>query len=307
MTYFVTLEDFTPGKRLAPYDDTPWTQARIEEADPATPSVWAELETQALDPLDSDPTDPMQRSFSTPFGVRAVALYRVVFIDADGHEDISDAVGPRSGYPAAASLVAASDVSELTSLSAAQQEAKRNMAIAAVERYTGQRFTPFVGTLGPIDGHGARELYVPRRIEALTAISVSGTSLDVSDVVVDEAGDRIHFAPLGMGYAEQAMRETAYDSRTFRAGAGTVTLTGTFGWTVVPDAVVEAIRLEMEAQARADANPLAGTIGAYRRMGLTNIAQGNLRAQIGDPSQISPDAARMLADYIWTGAGGYLV
>lgn len=211
-----------------------------------------------------------------------------------------------AGYPSTADLVADSNVSELTTLAFAEQELLRDEAIAAIERYCGQSFTLYEGEL-LIDGSGARELYAPRRIETLTGVVVKGTSLDLTDIVISPEGDRIHFAPYSTDYAVLAMRETAYDSRTFRAGSGTVVLTGTFGWSLVPARVVQAIRVEMEEQALADANGLAGTISAYRRLGLRNIAQGNLRADIGNPSDVSPRTARLLAGYVWIGAGGDLV
>lgn len=210
-----------------------------------------------------------------------------------------------AGYPSTASLVAASSVTELTSLDAAAQELLRDEAIDAIERFCGQSFTLYEGEL-VVDGGGGRELFPPRRIETLSDIVIKGTSIDLTDIVISPEGDRIHFAPWNTGYAVAAMRETAYDSRTFRAGTGMVILTGTFGWSVVPARVVQAIRVEMEEQARADDNALAGSVATYRRLGLRNISQGNLRADIGNPSDVSPRTARLLAKYVWTGAGGYL-
>lgn len=209
------------------------------------------------------------------------------------------------GYPSTADLVADSEVTELTSLSAVEQDALREMAIQAVERFCGQSFTLYEGSL-TVDGSGARELFAPRRIETLTDLEVKGTSIDLTDVLVSPEGDRLHFEQYATSYAVAAMREHWHDTRTFRAGSGTVILTGTFGWSVVPQAVVLAIRIEMEDQAQADANKLAGTVAAFRRLGLRNIAQGNLRADIGNPSDLSPRSAKLLAKYVWTGPGGYL-
>lgn len=309
MSYFVTLEDFTPGRRFPPYD-TPWTDVRIEEASPLAPTVWWELETQALDPLDPDPTGVttplLERSVSTPLATLERGLYRLVFLDADGNMEFSDVVGPRSGYPGTGELVAQSSVAELTGLTDPEQDALRDVAIESIEQFCGQRFEMYEGEL-VVDGSGARELFAPQRIVELTAIIVKGTSLDLTDIVVSPEGDRIHFAAWNTSYAVAAMRETAYDSRTFRAGTGMVVLTGIFGWPAVPAAVAQAIRIEMEEQALADANPLSGTVATFRRLGLRNISQGNLRANIGNPAEVSPRAARLLAKYVWTGAGGQLV
>jgi hypothetical protein len=98
-----------------------------------------------------------------------------------------------------------------------------------------------------------------------------------------------------------------WDSRTFRVGAGAIVLTGVFGWSETPATVEQAIRLEMEAQAQADANRLSGVVAGARRLGLTDIAQGNLRVSLGDPSEVTPRTARLLAGYVWTGEAGRLV
>ncbi len=208
-------------------------------------------------------------------------------------------------YPTRADLIAASDVAELTSMTVPQQDALRVVAINAVERFTGQKFESYVGT-EVIDGRGGAELYLPRHVELLTGITVQGTSIDLTDVTLSARGDRLHFTPLSGGYAVEAMRETAFDSRTFRSGPGTVFLTGTFGWLVCPAEVREAIRIEMEVAAVADASQLSGIVASARRLGLKDIAQGNLRATVGQPGEISPQATLLLADFVWHGAGGYL-
>lgn len=76
----VTLEDFTPGPR---YDSTAWTQARIEEAAAAT-GPWTALETRNLVPVDSDPTAPRSRDFTTELATRSEGWYRIVWIDPTG-------------------------------------------------------------------------------------------------------------------------------------------------------------------------------------------------------------------------------
>lgn len=207
-------------------------------------------------------------------------------------------------YPPTADLVAASNVAELVNLTAPQQDALRAVAINTIERYCGQKFEPFAGSM-TVDGSGGGELWLERRAEELTDVQVYGSAIDMTDVELSERGDRIVLAPVSGNYAVQAMRENAYDTRTFRAGANTVVLTGTFGWTVVPDAVFQAIRIEMEEQAVADASALAGPVAAWRRLGLRDISQGNLRAQLGDPSLLSPRAAALLTDdYVWQGPAG---
>ena len=212
-------------------------------------------------------------------------------------------------YPTRAELIVGSNVDELLNLSNEQQEALRVESIAAVERYTGQTFEAYEG-IQTIDGTGGRELYLPRRLESIVGISVKGTDLELTEVVLSEKGDRLHIASTGLGYYEQALSAVqgrTWDSRTFRVGAGSIVIDGVWGWTVCPPIVEQAIRLEMEAQATADNNRLSGVVGGARRMGLTNVVQGNLRLSLGDPSEVTPRTARLLSSLVWHGAAGYLV
>jgi hypothetical protein len=78
VTLVVTLEDFRPSPR---YDSLPWTKARIEEGT-ASAGPWTTLETINLSPVDSDPTNPAYRSFTTALGSAEDLWYRVVFLDA---------------------------------------------------------------------------------------------------------------------------------------------------------------------------------------------------------------------------------
>jgi len=76
--YVVTFEDFTPPPK---FDDLPWTQLVIEEADnPAGP--WTQIDTQPLSPLDEDPTEPMARAFTTDQATLPNGWYQVIFHDA---------------------------------------------------------------------------------------------------------------------------------------------------------------------------------------------------------------------------------
>jgi hypothetical protein len=79
MTVVVSLEDFRPAPR---YDSEPWTDAQIQEA-PSASGPWTILETQTLTPVDSDPTSPAYRDFTTDLGTAAEQWYRIVFLDAN--------------------------------------------------------------------------------------------------------------------------------------------------------------------------------------------------------------------------------
>lgn len=210
-------------------------------------------------------------------------------------------------YPSRADLVAASDVPELLAAPEAKQDEYFMLARRGVEGVTGQKFVQWTGAR-ILDGRGGRELYLPERLDTLTGIAVLGTTIDLTDVQIADDGKRLVFVPMNTSYAVMAMRDTWADSRTFRMGLRTVTVTGVWGWSEAPDELATAMRWDMEDQARADQNALAGTIAAYRRLGVNEIAQGNLRATIGPAAPVlSARAASLLADYVWWGEGGYVV
>ena len=85
MGQVVTLEDYIPPAR---YDATPWTQARIEEG-ATIDGVYTTLETQAISPVDVDPSNPAARSFTTTLASETPDLwYRIVFLDAAGNDTL---------------------------------------------------------------------------------------------------------------------------------------------------------------------------------------------------------------------------
>lgn len=87
----VTFVDYIPAPR---FDEKPWTAARIEAAD-ALAGPWTAIETIALDPVDTDPSDPQPRSFTTE-GATDETWFRIVFVDADGDESPTDPIPARS-------------------------------------------------------------------------------------------------------------------------------------------------------------------------------------------------------------------
>lgn len=87
-TYVISLQGFQPGAR---FDGLPWTDARIEEGTTSA-GPWTVLETQALSPVDADPTAPATRSFTTALATSPYGWFRVVFEDAANHEQASGSV-----------------------------------------------------------------------------------------------------------------------------------------------------------------------------------------------------------------------
>ena len=86
MSVVVSFNGWYPPAR---YDDLPWTEVRIEEAATEDGS-YSQIDVVALDPLDTDPTDPQSRSFTTEEGTAAYLWYRLVWADADGDTSVPD-------------------------------------------------------------------------------------------------------------------------------------------------------------------------------------------------------------------------
>lgn len=207
-------------------------------------------------------------------------------------------------YPTTAELVALSVDTSLTNLSSDEQDALRESAIAAIEEFANQRFESRVETV-TIDGYGSDVLYLPQRLETLTGLSIEGTAWPVDSVVLNSQNDRLSKSrESGIGYYEQAMAEVS--GERFPLGFGNVALTGTWGWTVIPEAVEWALVWDMEDTAIAEANALSGTIRAYRKLGVRTIDQGNLRADVTGTPTVSDRVARLLRPYVWQGAVGAL-
>jgi hypothetical protein len=98
-----SLSGYTPKRR---FDQLPWTAARIEgSALDAGP--WTEVETFTFDNQDPDPSEPTIRNFTTELVDAATTNWlRVVFLDADGNQDATDALA----LTTTGNLTTASDV-----------------------------------------------------------------------------------------------------------------------------------------------------------------------------------------------------
>jgi hypothetical protein len=77
----VSFEGYVPIPR---FDNTPWTQVTIDEAI-AADGPWVPIDTIALDPVDTDPTQPQARDFTTENATLIEGWYKVTFVDALGN------------------------------------------------------------------------------------------------------------------------------------------------------------------------------------------------------------------------------
>lgn len=77
----VSFTDYTPVPR---FDDVPWTTILIEES-AADTGPWDLIDTQAMVPIDADPSDPISRSFTTDQATLDHGWYKVSFADSNNN------------------------------------------------------------------------------------------------------------------------------------------------------------------------------------------------------------------------------
>ncbi len=104
MSQVVSFADYIPAPR---YDGNPWMEARVNEGT-ASSGSWTLIDTLALDPVDTDPTEPQSRNLTTENGGDAAGLwYTITFADADGNT--SQPSTPVQNVPASTTQFATSD------------------------------------------------------------------------------------------------------------------------------------------------------------------------------------------------------
>jgi len=89
----VSFTDYTPVPR---FDNQPWTTILIDEGD-SEEGPWTLIDTQAMVPIDADPSDPMVRNFTTDQATLDNGWYRVSF--ADSNNNIVETVPTYNGEP----------------------------------------------------------------------------------------------------------------------------------------------------------------------------------------------------------------
>jgi len=81
MSQIISFEDYVPSAR---YDLMPWTEVRIAEGTAST-GPFTDIGTQALSPVDVDPSQPASRDFTvTTASDEADLWYQLTFYDAAG-------------------------------------------------------------------------------------------------------------------------------------------------------------------------------------------------------------------------------
>jgi len=77
----VSFVDYTPVPR---FDNVAWTSILIEEST-SEDGPWTLIDTQAMDPIDPDPSEPIAREFTTDNATMDQGWYRVSFSDPDNN------------------------------------------------------------------------------------------------------------------------------------------------------------------------------------------------------------------------------
>lgn len=213
-------------------------------------------------------------------------------------------------YPTRQDLVNASDNAALNALTVAQQDAKRAAAIAAVEAFAGQSFEQEGTELAPVtkiaSGGGGRILQLPKHLEVLTGIAVAGSSMDLTSLSISEDGSQLHVVPDAVPGTWLTRRLGDDSPPVFPEGLDRVTITGVWGWEVLPPPIFTALLWDMEDSADADSSKMAGTLRSWGRLGLSSISQGPLSATLDRPAAaISDRAANLIeqSDLVWEPVG----
>lgn len=190
VSYVITFHGAKPSAR----EDQPWTQVRIQEATTAL-GTWTTLETQTLSPVDTDPEDPAARDITTTLATLEDGWYRLIFIDADGNQEITPAVhrviATEAPYFTASELRAMyPDVDDADDpvITDAMIEARRREVEQRLEsrRLCNVAFVPRTAT-ETRSGDGTTVLKVahlrPRAIEEAFYIA-SGTDVDIDTTAI---------------------------------------------------------------------------------------------------------------------------
>jgi hypothetical protein len=128
VTVVVSFTGWTPPSR---YDDLPWTEVRIEEA-ATEDGVYAQIEAVALDPVDTDPTDPQARTFTTELGTANYLWYRLVWADGDGDVSIpTESIQNTDAATPYATILELARILKIRAPSAEQTDAMNRVLIAA--------------------------------------------------------------------------------------------------------------------------------------------------------------------------------
>lgn len=248
MGQVVTFEDYTPPAR---YDDVAWAHVEVYEAATAD-GAWALIDTLDIDPVDSDPSRPQRRSFTTSEGGSEPGLwYRLVYTDdSAGVSAPTDAVQNAPAFDSATLYLTPEELKaslDVTGTTVAEEDIKRAIPAAcrAIDAITGRFFY-----LTGIETNGETRLYTrlwnPRRLDVDDVVALSSVEVDRNGDGTFEASLELGIdyvlapanAPLeGRPWEQLVLRGSR---RSWPTDPDSIRLTGQFGWQQIPPGVIEA-------------------------------------------------------------------
>lgn len=152
MPQVITFEDYVPPAR---YDGIPWTDARVYEGASST-GPWTLIDTITLTPVDSDPANPAERSFTTELASDTPALwYRIIFVDGTGDvsqptDPVQNIAGGSSDVGPCLEWVTAADVAAVCESVGTDYSVFDNYALMASQALYELSGRQFSGVCGPV-------------------------------------------------------------------------------------------------------------------------------------------------------------
>lgn len=285
MPYVRTLTGWTPPART---DGLPFTSAIVQESSSAGGPFTA-IETFALSPLDVNPANPATRSFTTTQAqLDPNAWYRIVWQDAAAAQFIDDPVY----WPTGSALCTLAQVREFMQKKAidtgqdALLLAQINRISRAIMNWTEREFAPASSgvtrsfRINPgLNGFVELAPYDLRLATAITVTSDNGAApLTLAQFTEWEYG----LLTTDGTYTELMIDIYKTSTRRFWP---TLTITGDWGFTTVPDDVVQAAIVATVDSMRTD-------VAAYS---VVNEAGGETRFERG--SALPAKAKELLMPY----------
>jgi hypothetical protein len=163
MAQVITFENYVPPAR---YDSIPWTEVDIEEGLTET-GAFTVIDNQTLSPVDSDPANPVARSFTTELADDAMDLwYRLVFRDGSGDETVpTDAIQNTADINTYATVHELTRILKIRVPSTEQKAAMRRVLITASGEIDAEINLEATDELAGWQLHLAAEVCLERAVE----------------------------------------------------------------------------------------------------------------------------------------------
>jgi len=254
MGQIVSFEGYKPPDR---FDATAWTQVQIEEA-PASTGAWTVIDTLTLDPVDTDPSHPATRSFTTVNGTGPGLWYRVVFLDATGGRSSPTMPVRNSDAGPPARFATADDLAVRLGLELSDDEAERaerllEAASGLIQDEAKQTIALVEDDELTMSGTSDEVIKLPQRpVVSVASVTLDSVALaEGSDWYLD--GNAIVRIPSSSVLVLEGGEESAPGGgRGFGWPTQTLTIVYTHGYETIPESVKA---IAVEAAVRVWVNP----------------------------------------------------